>query len=88
MKDMPNLLIAGSKCVVHPVAVLPDGHGRSLPQAVPFLTDDCLLATVTLAGETEIGFGFGLAAMISALERLMLPDFDWTSLVRDVLRPS
>lgn len=83
--DLPNLIVAGPKAVIHPVADLPTQGGGTVRQPVAFTTKDCEFASIGFAGkeEDQIAFGFGLAFMLHALDQLMLPDFEWFPLLRD-----
>jgi hypothetical protein len=82
VKDMPNLIIAGAKCVFHPIAVLPDSTGGKAVHPVPFTTNECRFASVVFEGQdVQIGFGFGLAFMLHALGGIALPAFRWDVLL-------
>lgn len=83
IEDRPNLIIAGTKCVVVPGLGLPsppgvEGHHY---QPVPFVTNECVFLAAGL--KDRIGFGFGLAAMLHAFENITLPDFDWADVLND-----
>lgn len=81
IEDRPNLIIAGAKCVMVPGLELPSvGEGKHY-QPVPFVTDECVFLVAALCD--EIGFGFGLAAMLYAFEEIVLPDFHWADLIND-----
>ena len=79
----PNLIIAGPQCVLFPMATLPEQGGKTIDRPVPFTTDETRHRAFVF--KNSLAYGVGLAMLLDAFEKVVLPAFSWHTVINDVL---